>query len=308
VPKYEVPVTGPDGGQGTITVNATDEASAYENAGQGGNTPTGSPTLVANGPNSLDSQGSPSGAGSINTKTTTGGGAATTGSTTGSPGTAFPWVKPGQGGKPEDRSKAIYEGREGESLQDWMSRVFQQGTRDFGGTLAPDSDNPFGRSPYASWFQRRYADVVPANLLLQNLLTNTGRMEDFGKNTETGMQNFIGTGEGRGWGTGSAGAGQNLGSLNDLMNAFNGGNTSNLSEDQQFFLGGVNDDPRVQMALINAQLSGGAGANPVSSKYINSIGAQMLDEYYDDPVGHDPATNGTFLNNFMKKFNMGRTA
>jgi len=303
VPKFEVPITGPDGTSGTITVNASDEASAYENAGQGGNTPTGSPTLVANGPNSLDSGGG--GSGSINTATTTGGGPATTGATTANPGTAFSMTRAGRGGKETDRTRAIYEGREGESLQDWMQRVFQQGTRDFGGTLSPSSDNPYGRSPYANWFQRRYADVVPANQLLQMLLTNTGNDTDFAPGIEGGMKSFMETGEGRGFGTGTQGAAQNLGSLNDLLNSFMDKNTSNLSPDQIGMLGGLGDDPRAQMAMINAQLSGGMGANPLASKYLNSVGAQMLDEYYDDPVGKDPATNGTFLNNFTKKFNMG---
>ena len=43
---YSVPIIGPDGTAGTITVNASDAAAAFTNAFQGGNTPTGSAKKV----------------------------------------------------------------------------------------------------------------------------------------------------------------------------------------------------------------------------------------------------------------------
>ena len=296
---------GPDGTAGTITVNASDENAAVENAEQGGNTPTGSATMVANGPNAATSSqdmtagGGGGGAAPINT-----GNPATTGTTKANPGTMFGMKTNAAGDKQTDRTRAIYEFREGENLQDWMSRVFQQGTRDFGGTLSPDSSNPYSRTPYASWFQRRYSDVVPANTLLDMILNNKGGEQDFAPNLEGAMKGFIGSGEGRGFGTGTAGAASNLGGLNDLLNSFMNKDTANLSPDQMAMLGGLGDDPRSQMALVNAQLSGGLGANPLASKYVNQLGAQQLDEYYDDPVGRDPATQGSFLQNFLRKLNM----
>ena|SRR5215471_1183716 len=56
MPQFTVPITGPDGGQGTITVNASDADAALKNAYQGGNTPTGAATLaggsIGSGPTS----------------------------------------------------------------------------------------------------------------------------------------------------------------------------------------------------------------------------------------------------------------
>lgn len=307
MPVYNVPIMGADGTPGTIKVNANDEASAYENASQGGNTPTGAPQQTNADPNSQDSGGGGGGGGgNAGQSTYNAGGPATTGQTQANPGSVFNYLGNGAGGKENDRTRSIYEGREGEALSDWMSRVFQQGTRDFGGTLSPDSSNPYARTPYANWFQRRYSDVVPANTLLSMLLGNKGGAEDFAPQTEAAMKGFIEGGEGRGFGTGTQGASQNMGQLNDLLNSFMAGNTANLSPDQMGMLGGMADDPRAQMQMMNAQLSGGMGANPLASKYVNQLGAQMLDEYYDDPVGRDPATNGTFLNNFMKRMHMAQ--
>jgi hypothetical protein len=57
---FTVPITGPDGGKGTITVNASDAAAAVDNAKQGGNTPTGSATLVGGTPSAPSSPSNPS--------------------------------------------------------------------------------------------------------------------------------------------------------------------------------------------------------------------------------------------------------
>jgi hypothetical protein len=54
---FTVPITGPDGGKGTITVNASDAAAAVDNAKQGGNTPTGSATLVGGSPSAPSTPG-----------------------------------------------------------------------------------------------------------------------------------------------------------------------------------------------------------------------------------------------------------
>ena len=307
MPEFTVPLQG----GGAMTVNASDPQAAIENVEQQGGSVGGEP--IAGGhmiggpghPPSPDGGGGGGGGGGgaapINT-----GNPATVGATTANPGTMFGMKVNAAGSKPEDRTRAIYEFREGENLQDWMSRVFQQGTRDFGGTLSPDSSNPYARTPYASWFQRRYSDVVPANTLLDMILNNKGGQEDFAPQLEGAMKGFIGSGEGRGFGTGTAGAASNLGGLNDLLNSFMNKDTANLSPDQMAMLGGLGDDPRAQMSLVNAQLSGGMGANPLASKYVNQLGAQMMDEYYDDPVGRDPATNGSFLQNFMRKLNMSK--
>jgi hypothetical protein len=309
MPKFRVPIVGPDGTAGSIEVNASDEAAAVENASsQGGNTATGGATMIDSGPNAqTSSQNMTAGAGNNGqTGPYNSGGPATTGKTSANPGTMFGFKTNANGGKGEDRTRAIYEFRDGENLTDWMSRVFQQGTRDFGGTLSPDSSNPYSRTPYASWFQRRYSDVVPANQLLSMILNNSGGEQDYAPMTEQSMKDFIANGTGRGFGTGTAGASENLGKLGDLLTSFGDKNTGNLSPDQVAMLGGLFDDPRAQMALFNAQISGGMGANPLASKYVNQLGAQMLDEYYDDPVGRDPATNGVFLNNFRKRLNMSQ--
>lgn len=55
MPVYQVPITGADGTPGTITVNASNEASAVENAAQGGNTAIGGATQVAAAPNAQTS-------------------------------------------------------------------------------------------------------------------------------------------------------------------------------------------------------------------------------------------------------------
>ena len=57
--QFTVPIQGPDGSRGTITVNANDAASASQNATQGGNTPVGAP--VAGGPQGGASSGGSSG-------------------------------------------------------------------------------------------------------------------------------------------------------------------------------------------------------------------------------------------------------
>src|SRR5262245_30874764 len=46
MPQYDVSIVGPDGGQGTIRVNASDPDAAVKNASQGGNTPISGATLV----------------------------------------------------------------------------------------------------------------------------------------------------------------------------------------------------------------------------------------------------------------------
>jgi hypothetical protein len=58
--QYTVPITGPDGTPGTITVNASDAAAAVDNAKQGKNTPTGSATLVGGTPSAPSSPSNPS--------------------------------------------------------------------------------------------------------------------------------------------------------------------------------------------------------------------------------------------------------
>lgn len=55
MPSYTVPITGPDGSPGTITVNASDPAAAVTNAAQGGNIATGGATPVAAAPNAQTS-------------------------------------------------------------------------------------------------------------------------------------------------------------------------------------------------------------------------------------------------------------
>lgn len=60
---YNVPIMGPNNsGPGTIQVDATDAASAVENAHQGGNTPTGDPVCVSGcgGPSTSSAPSSPS--------------------------------------------------------------------------------------------------------------------------------------------------------------------------------------------------------------------------------------------------------
>lgn len=306
MPVYNVPIIGPDGGAGTIKVNARDPESAVENASQGGNTPTGGATQTNADPNSLDSQSSGGGGGGggggqgpYNT-----GNAATVGASTANPGTAFGYGNNTQGDDNTDRTKAIYEGRDNETLQDWMGRVFRQGTRDFGGALSPDADNPYGRTPYANWFQNRYSDVVPANIVLSQLLNNTGGAQDFAPGMEAGMKDFMSSGTGRGFGTGTQGAGQNLGKLNDLLNSFMNGDQANLSPDQVAVLGSMNDSPQQQMAMVNAQLSGGMGANPFASQYVTSLGSRLQKDYYDDIVGNAPNKQGSFLQNLMQRLNM----
>jgi hypothetical protein len=308
VPKYQVPITGPDGTSGTITVNASDEAAAIENASQGGNTPSGGATQVDAGPNAATSSGGGGGSSTYNTGGAGGAGKpdATTGASQANPGTMFGFKGGSAGNTAEDRVKASYEAKDNETLPQWMQRVMRQGTRDFGGVLSPDASNPYGRTPYAQWFQNRYADVVPANIVLSKLLNNTGNDQDFAQTMQGGMRDFLGTGTGRGFGMGTQEAGQNMGSLNDLLNAFNAGNTGNLSPDQMTMLGSINDSPQQQMAMMNAQLSGGIGANPFAAGYARNLQAQMMNDYYDDIVGHAPGVggNGTFLNSFMKKLNM----
>ena len=233
-------------------------------------------------------------------------GNATTGDTKGDPGSAFGYNAGSSGTTAADRTKSIYEGRDNESLQQWMQRIFRQGTRDFGGTLSPDASNPYGRTPYANWFQNRYQDVVPANLALQRLLTNSGQTQDFGPDMEAGMKGFQTTGAGRGFGTGSQGAEENLGKLNDLLNDFTQNKTGGLSNDQVMMLGSLMDSPQQANALVNAQLAGGAGANPFASGYIQSLESRMMNDYFDNPVDQDPAKNGTYLNNLMTRMNLRR--
>lgn len=309
MPKFEVPITGPDGSKGTITVNASDAQAAVKNAAQGGNTATGSATPVAAGPNAQTSSINYTAGGGGGGSTTYNAGAqgpATTGSTKADPGTNWGFTGGGVGGTPEDRTKSIYEGKDNETLQQWMQRVFRQSTRDFGGALSPDADNPYGRTPYANWFQNRYTDVVPANLLLSKLLTNSGMGEDFAPGMEAGMKNFQSTGEGRGFGTGVEGAQGNLGKLNDLMNSFANENTAGLSPEQVTALGGLMDSPQNTTALVNAQLAGSIGANPLASKYLSQIESQSMNDYFDDVVGQSPKTNGTFLQNLLRRINMAK--
>jgi hypothetical protein len=242
------------------------------------------------------------------TYNTGGGGSATTGQTQANPGTNYGYTGSSNdtGGAATDpavqRTRAIYEYRPGEKLQDWMQRVFQQGTRDYGGSISPDSSNPNATSPYAQWFQNRYQNVAPANMLLDQILNNSGQSAtDTAPDVQARMQAFIGSGTGAGFGTGTQGANQNLGKLNDLLNSFNSGNTGGLSQSQLEMLGQLNNSPSDALALYNAQESAGMGANPLAAPYMQTIEQKMLDEYYDDPVGHDPATHGTFLNNLMKR-------
>ena len=187
-----------------------------------------------------------------------------------------------------------------------MQRVFQQGTRDFGHTLSPSSDNPYGRTPYANWFQRRYSDVVPANHLLSMILNNQGGEADFAPGAEGAMKSFMSDGTGRGFGTGTAGASQNLGSLNDLLNSFMDKNTANLSPDQMAMLGGLGDDPRSQMALINAQLSGGMGANPLASKYVNQVGDLYAGRVLRRPSRQGPGDQRHVLQQLHEEVQHGR--
>jgi hypothetical protein len=241
------------------------------------------------------------GGSTINTDTSNG--PASVGATKANPGTAFGYGGGAAGGSEADRTKSIYEAAEGETLQDWMNRVFRQSTRDFGGNLSPDANNPYGRTPYAQWFQNRYSDVVPANIVLGQLLGNTGSMDNFAGDMEAGMKGFQEGGAGRGLGINGQAQG-NLGSLNDLLNAFMNKQTDNLSPAQIAVLGSLNDSPQQQMAMINAQLSGGLGANPFASGYVRSVGSRMMNDYYDDKVGNAPDKAGSFLQNFMKQFNM----
>jgi hypothetical protein len=301
-----VPITGPDGTAGTITVNASDENAAVENASQGGNTATGGATQVDAGPNAQTSSlnmTAGGGGNAYNTGGPGGGGKATVGNTKADPGTAFSYGAGSAGGSEADRTKSIYEGKEGETLQNWMDRVFRQSTRDFGGVLSPDANNPYGRTPYAQWFQNRYSDVVPANIVLGQLLGNTGSMDNFAGDMESGMKAFQEGGVGRGLGINGQSQ-QNLGELNDLLNSFMSGNTEGLSPVQRGILGQLNDSPNQQAALINAQLSGGLGANPFASTYVKGLQSRMLNDYYDDVVGQAPNKNGSYLQNFMKTMGM----
>jgi hypothetical protein len=312
-------------GGGSITVNASSPEAARENAGVGAGA-----SVVAGGHQAHQDNGTsvmnsgsenyehPEGYGDVyNTGTTGAGGVATTNDpnakpktkasadgSTPDPGTIFGMTGGANGTTEADRTKSIYEGRQGEALDDWMKRVFRQGTRDFGGTLSPDADNPYGRTPYANWFQNRYADVVPANIVLGKLLNNTGNGEDFAKTMEGGMQSFMGEGVGRGFGTGTEGASQNLGKLNSLLNGFGNNATEGLSPDQVAMLGSLNDSPAQQLAMFNAQISGGMGANPFAANYVNSLAQRLQSDYYDDIVGNDPAKQGTFLQNLMQRLNM----
>jgi hypothetical protein len=263
---------------------------------------------IASGTYTAPKRSTSTGAGS-NTYNTNSGGPATTGSTKADPGTNFGYGGSAKGDASTDRTRSIYEGRPGESLDQWMGRVFRQSTRDYGGVLSPDADNPLGRTPYANWFQNRYSDVVPANQLLSKLLTNSGMGEDFAPNMQGSMQDFFANGTGRGFGTGVQGSQQNLGSLNDLLNSFAAGNQEGLSPEQVTALGGIMDDPNMAMTLVNAQLSGGIGANPLASKYIAELGKRSVSDYYDDIVGQSPDPSkgqGTFLNNFLKRINYAR--
>lgn len=317
-------------GGGFVTVNASDPAAARENAGvgpdanvQAGGHMASSETGVAvgyGGPEeydepqdnggslySMEGAGVPDidGGGTTTTKPKAAAAAATTGKTKGDPGSMYGYEAAGTMDPSEaNRTKSIYGYREGENLEQWMQRVFRQGTRDFGGALSPETDNPYRNTPYAQWFQNRYRDVVPANMLLDRLLNNKGATQDVAPQLEGGMQDFMGSGVGMGHGTGTAGAQANLGKLNDLMNSVLAGNTGGLSEEQINVLGGLNDSPNNQLAMLMAQLSGGSGANPLSARYISNLGQQSLNDYYDDIVGKSPATNGTFLQNLMQKMNM----
>jgi hypothetical protein len=263
----------------------------------------------------------PEGYGDVyNTGSTGAGGVATTNSTsdpnakpktkanadgsTPDPGTIFGMTGGANGTTEADRTKSIYEGRQGEELGQWMQRVFRQGTRDFGGTLSPDADNPYGRTPYANWFQNRYNDVVPANIVLGKLLNNTGGDQDFAQTMEGGMKDFMTSGVGRGFGTGTQGASENLGKLNSLLNGFGNNATEGLSPDQVAMLGSLNDSPAQQKAMFNAQIAGGMGANPFAANYVNSLAERLQADYFDDMVGNDPAKNGTFLQNLMQRLNM----
>jgi len=249
------------------------------------------------------SQASQQGANTYNA----GGTGSTGGATKADPGTSYGYEQGASGNTAEDRSKAIYEYRPGEKTQDFMQRVFQQGTRDFGGVLSPSVDNPYGRTPYAQWFQNRYQNVVPANIMLEQLLGNELTSTDSGQDTESKIKAFMGGGPGRGYGGGTNQAGGNLGELNNLLNAYaKDPNMAGLSPMQATTLRGLQDDPSGQLALVNAQVAGSIGANPFSSKGFQTLGQGLLDQYYDDPVGNNPATQGSYLQNLLKRMHMSQ--
>lgn len=297
MPSYNVPLKG----GGEMTVNASDPQAAKDNVEAQGGSVGGEPHVDSTRSSGGGGGGGTKSGGVYNTEQSNG--PATVGATKANPGTAFGYGGGAAGGTEADRTKSIYEAAEGETLQDWMNRVFRQSTRDFGGALSPDANNPYGRTPYAQWFQNRYSDVVPANIVLGQLLGNTGSMDNFAGDMEAGMKGFQEGGQGRGLGINGQTQG-NLGSLNDLLNSFMNGNTDNLSPAQMAVLGSLNDSPQQQMAMINAQMSGGLGANPFASGYVRSLGSRMMNDYYDDKVGQAPNTNGSFLQNFMKQLNM----
>jgi hypothetical protein len=222
-------------------------------------------------------------------------------------GTNYGYDTPGAGTSETDQTKSIYGrrriGRDEEPLDKYMQRVWQQATRAGSPTLNPYAEeNPFANSPYAKWFQNRYAQTIPANITLERVLTADGAGQDFEPYMQGKLGDAVSHGAGRGFGTGLQGSSKNLSQLNTIVEQLGRGDKSGLSADQIAIGNTVKDDPRIAMQLVNAQLQG--SINPFGNEYLANMMEDAAANYYDDPVGHDPAQKGAFLTNILPKLNL----
>lgn len=218
-------------------------------------------------------------------------------------GNVYGYDAPGGADATTDQTKNIYGRRGTERMDQYMQRVFQQATRAGSPGLNPYmEENPFANSPYARWFQDRYAQTVPANIMLQRLLGNEGGGQDFEPYMQSELAQSVSHGKNRGFGTGLQGAGNNLGRLNGIVEQLGAGNQSGMSADQIAMGNTLKDDPAMALQMVNAQMQG--AVNPFGMDYITNLGRDMAANYHDDAVGHDPAKNGAFLTNLLKKLNM----
>lgn len=288
----------PDGG--SVTVNANSAADARTNAGVGADAPVHAGGQKSSGEAEYNQPASGPGS---SYATGSSGTAATAASGAAAPGMNWGYEGSGQGGEETDQTKAIYGRRGDETLDKYMRRTMQQAAR----AASPNalnpylSENPNANSPYARWFQERYGDTVPANIMLNRLLSN-GSMGSGAQDFEPYMEGELGAfmgGKGRGFGQGMTDRAGNLGKLNDIISMMQSGNEGDLSTEQRAFGGAIKDDPRLAMMMVNGQLDG--AINPFGMEYVNSLGSDMTANYFDDPVGQDPSKKGPFLTNYLKK-------
>jgi hypothetical protein len=247
------------------------------------------------------------GGGSAGSSASGGGGSNYYGTGTYNTGMEQPYSRSGVRSTETDRTRNIYGRRGDEPLRDWAERAFAQTTRAKGPkSLNPYMDeNPLANSPYARWFQQRYNQAIPQNLILQRLLNpGSAAGQDFEPWMEAQMGDAVGNGAGMGFGTGAEGASTNLTGLAKLIEQINRGDLNGLSAEQRTMGSEMLNQPSSVVPYILAQLQG--AINPFGMNAASGMISSMLNNEYDDPVGHDQAVQGPFASRVLQRLGLYR--